>query len=302
MDWIEDVLSRLEREPVCGYTAAAPAATEPSALSALALFGHGRFDAASRATRWLDQQQNADGSIGIYEGQSSPHWPTGLVMLAWLAEQQFMPKDQVQQRLQRAFQWSLSLRGEILAEAPELGHDTTLKAWPWVAGTHSWIEPTSLHVLALKAFGQRQHARVREAVRLLIDRQLPHGGCNYGNTIVLGQELRPHVQPTGMSLLALAGELDARGRISRSLLYLRRTFRSRTTPVSLAWGLLGLAAHGILHPQREEYLQDAVQRVLTRDRSHYKLALLALAALEERSPLIRLTRPSVKVPPSGEEP
>ena len=300
MDWVEEVLSRLELEPVCGYTTAAPTATEPSALSALALFGHGRFEAARRAMRWLDQQQNADGSVGICEGQSSPNWPTALVMLAWLAEQQVVREDQIQQRLQRAFRWSVSLRGETVADAPELGHDTTLQAWPWVAGTHSWIEPTSLHVLALKAFGQRQHVRVREAVRLLIDRQLPHGGCNYGNTLVLGQELRPHVQPSGMSLLALAGELDPRGRISRSLLYLRKAITSRTTPVSLAWSLLGLAAHGVLHPQREQYLQDAVQRVLTRDRSHYKLALLALAALEERSPLIRLTRPPVTVRPSGE--
>ena len=41
--------------------------------------------------------------------------------------------------------------------------------------------------------------RIREAVRLLWDRQLPHGGWNYGNTVVLKQELRPHLLPTGLA-------------------------------------------------------------------------------------------------------
>src|SRR2546428_787916 len=83
------------------------------------------------------------------------------------------------------------------------------------------LAATAMHVLALKAAGHRDHPRTREAVRLLIDRLLPGGGCNYGNTIVLGQELRPQLQPTGLAMLALAGETDPDGRVAMSLAYLK---------------------------------------------------------------------------------
>jgi len=54
----------------------------------------------------------------------------------------------------------------------------------------------------------RAHPRADEAVQLMLDRILPGGGCNYGNTIVLDQLLRPHIQPTGIVLLALAGDAN----------------------------------------------------------------------------------------------
>jgi hypothetical protein len=113
---------------------------------------------------------------------------------------------------------------------------------------------------------------------MLIDRQLPGGGCNYGNTRVLGQLLRPHVQPTGIALLALAGEPDEGGRIARSVAWLRRSLGPQTTAASLAWGLIGLNAHSVQTPEAEGLLKNASDRVMRRDRSHHKLALLALAA------------------------
>ena len=70
----------------------------------------------------------------------------------------------------------------------------------------AWLEPTAMALLALKHTGHDAHVRAREAVDLLHDRLLPNGGSNYGNTFVFGQELRPHVQPTGLALLALTGE------------------------------------------------------------------------------------------------
>ncbi len=91
-----------------------------------------------------------------------------------------------------------------------------------MAGTHSWVEPTAINVLALRSAGQAGHPRCREAVKLLLDRQLPEGGWNYGNTTVLGHVLRPQVQPTGLALAALAGETDARSKVQPSLDYLHR--------------------------------------------------------------------------------
>jgi hypothetical protein len=150
-----------------------------------------------------------------------------------------------------------------------------------VAGTHSWIEPTALHVRALKNAGYTGHPRVREAVRMLLDRLLPGGGCNYGNTWVLGQLLRPHVQPTGIALVALAGETDSRGRIAASLDYLDRQPGDRLGAASLSWAVLALAAHQRPVDGHGEWIDAAAQR--NRHVPHRR-ALLILAAQQCRTP------------------
>ena len=54
-----------------------------------------------------------------------------------------------------AASWLLRQKGTIIPAGADpdrvLGHDTTLVGWPWVDGTHSWLEPTVLAVLALGA-------------------------------------------------------------------------------------------------------------------------------------------------------
>jgi hypothetical protein len=52
-----------------------------------------------------------------------------------------------------------------------------------------------------------------------------------------------------------------------------------TTPASLAWGLLGLAAHGVTLPDASNWLEAAAKHVQSHDSSPHKLALLALAAI-----------------------
>jgi hypothetical protein len=143
-----------------------------------------------------------------------------------------------------------------------------------------------MQVLALKAVGYGSHPRVREAVRLLVDRLLLCGGCNYGNTVVMGQGLRPHLQPTGLAMLSLAGETDADGRIAKSLDYLSRELSPRTTAASLAHGLLGLTAHERSPAGAQAWLEAAYRRTISRNPAHYPLALIALAAMGANSPLI----------------
>jgi hypothetical protein len=101
-----------------------------------------------------------------------------------------------------------------------------------------------LSVIALEGAGYGRHDRVQEALRMIIDRQLPHGGWNYGNTMVFGRELRPMPESTGTALTGLAGHLE-RKVVARSLDYLQGEINSLRTPVSLGWGLLGLAAWGV---------------------------------------------------------
>ena len=115
---------------------------------------------------------------------------------------------------------------------------------------------------------------------MLLDRMLPQGGWNYGNTVVLGVTLKPQVQPSGLALAALAGEPEAAEHVRRSLQYLHQALSARTTAASLAYGLIGAAAHGPRPPSAGAWLEAAYRRTVRRDASPHRLALLALAAGE----------------------
>ncbi len=207
MDPFDNILQRLAVAEECGYHANSVRAMEPTALAALALLAHGRADRARPHLDWLAEVQGIDGSIGVEAGQGNPGWPTGWAIVAWqLAANTISPRSRYAAPLERAAGWLLSVEGSSIEYLDKTGHDTTIIGWPWVQGTHSWIEPTAISVLALKHAGLVDHPRTREGVRLLVDRLLRSGGCNYGNTIIFGQQLRPHLQPTGLTLLALAGE------------------------------------------------------------------------------------------------
>jgi hypothetical protein len=277
--WIADALNRLAKQPVCGYYVGQRPASEPTALAAWALTVHGLASQAALALDYLASLQAADGSVGIRSGETQPGWPTALALLAW----QSAGNNRYARHLRQGANWLLNMRSVAAPRSPYIAHDTTLLAWPWAAGTHAWVEPTAQAVLALKAVGQTEHARTREAVRVLIDRQIPGGGCNYGNTVCLGQKLRPHVQPTGAALAALAGEHAAEPRIALSTVWLARSLSAQTATSSLCWGLLGLAAQSALSSDAPSWLEAACQRTLRNDCAPYKLALLALAASKVES-------------------
>ena len=285
MSWQIDLLEQLAAQPLCGYGCSDSPATEPSALAALALAASGRLDPARQVADWLVEIQASNGSVGVRATESEPNWPTSLAVLTWSAIQQIEPSRKYQQAIERSVEWITSHQG-VPSPKNEQGHNGMLAAWPWVSDTHTWVEPTSLHVLALQAVGQRDHQRTRDAIAMLIDRQLPQGGLNYGNTVVLGQTLRPHVQPTALALLALANAGIEKKRLKNSLQYLEEQLGPTTTTTSLAWSIMALAAHGKELPAAAcEWIESAYHRTLQRDRSRHKLALLALA-LQGRDALL----------------
>ncbi len=281
MAWLKEALDRLAAKPCCGYHADSAPATEATALAAMALMGHGREKPAVEALQWLADRQQDDGSLGIDETNPRPCWPTGWTLLAWQsALERQSAAARWSEAARRAVQWVLTARGREHPRSEYFGHDTTVQAWPWVEQTQSWVEPTAMHLLALKRSGLATHARCREAVAMLLDRMLPEGGWNYGNTVVLGATLKPHVEPTGLALAALAGEPTAADHVRRSLRYLEPSLNDRTTPMSLCYGLLGGTAHGWRPASSDAWLEAACRRTLRRDGSPYKLALIALAACE----------------------
>jgi hypothetical protein len=294
MKSLNAALDFLECQSDWRYSLSTAPAAEPTAWAALALKAHARDDAAERAREWLAATQDSDGSVGIRRDEPRPGWPTALAVLAWsqnhsssvgAASPAITAEPSYRDASRRAVQWLLASAGEISDTSKFLQHDTTIPGWPWVLGTHSWVEPTALGLLALRSVGLASHPRALDAARLLDDRLLESGGCNYGNTVVLGQALLPHVEPTGLTLLALGGRPDTHGRIGAAIEYLESALGPDTAPASLAYGILGLAAHGRVRPDTDEWLISGLSRAYRRE-SSLELALLALAALKQECPLI----------------
>ena len=301
MTWRDELAEQLAAAVPCGYERHGAPATEPTCLATIALAVSGRHCETVPAIDWLAAHQNQDGSVGPTATLASPGWPTALAVVAngyasgsgvndvlGLGSESG-PSSRNEAPLQsaldaeRAVRWLLDAKGDVLERTATMGHDSTMVGWPWVLGTHSWIEPSALAVLALKSSGEGEHDRTREAVRLLRDRLLDDGGCNYGNTTVLGQTLRPHLQPTGLALFALFGEEDSDGRIARSLDYLQDELNAETPTASLCYAVLALRRHGLELPQVVSWLAGAARRTIARGASPYRLALLLLAAVAQKT-------------------
>jgi len=288
MAWLEGAVERLATATSWSYHAHGASATEPAALAAMALLAAGRTDLARAPLAFLARVQSTDGSLGVTATDHEPGWPTGWAVVAWTAARAAAIEPAANSgRIDKAVSWLLGQQGKQLAPTGELGHNSMLVGWPWVADTHSWVEPTAISLLALRAAGLGTHARSLDARRLLVDRLLPEGGSNYGNTFVLGQKLRPHVLPTALSMLALAG-VATDARVARSLDYLAREVSPRTTTVSLSMAVAALAAHGRSESQHDRLIERAYAQTIARDAAPYKLALVILAHYRAASPLMVL--------------
>ncbi|MGA9753977.1 MAG: hypothetical protein WBV23_02415 [Desulfobaccales bacterium] len=225
----------------------------------------------------LAAEQFPDGRVCISADHPEAFWPTALAVFAWHQS----PEHRDNQA--RAAHFLLTSSGKHWrreANSPA-SHDPNLKGWSWIADTHAWVEPTALAMLALELAGYGNHERVKEGTRLLLDRQLPRGGWNYGNTFVFDQELRPMPLSTGIALNALKDQTSLAS-IQRSLTYLQSRVVSLTTPRSLGWSLLGLGAWGA-RPQPSPTLIYACLKNQARYGA-YDTASLALLMVALKSP------------------
>ena len=207
------------------------------AAVALDFAGGPRFRGlAEQAAALLVERQEADGRVPVIDGASKALWPTAPAALAWKVVGGF------EKPLALAVDSLLNTFGEAGTGMPD-GHDVTIPGWSWIEGAHPWVEPTAMAMIALRACGKADHQRVRDGVRLLLNRQLPHGGWNLGNTIVFGNELLPVPDSTGLALVALAG-LVARAEVETSLSMTATDLEKVKTPLSLGWILFCRSAWG----------------------------------------------------------
>lgn len=242
------------------------------------------LQAMERRAEWLNParsrlaaRQSPDGRVSLSPQHPDAFWPTPLAILAWRRSPEHG------EARARAVSFLLTATGVHWRRGANypFEHDPALQGWPWIAATHSWVEPTALAILALRVSGRGEHPRVREGVRLLLDRQLPRGGWNYGNTRVFGQELSPFPESTGLALSALRGAAD-KSRVRKSLDYLHSQLQGVRTPLSLGWGLMGLAAWGENPPGAKVWIGECLER--QKRYGVYDTASLSLLIVASRAP------------------
>lgn len=283
-DWISPARRELVRlradSSGWGYRPGTEPYVEPTVLGCLALLAteseppsQQTMSLVTKSARWLATLQQRDGSLGLCSSLDIPRWPTAYALLQWSA------LTSTKSWRERAVAWLLGRAGVTFKKVPgsPIGHDTTIAGWPWVADTHSWVEPTAIALLALRREGLASNDRVREGIRMLRNRAISTGGWNYGNNTVFGNTLRPRPAPTGLALLALAG-LNPSPNIEPAIAYLLRVLPTIRSAQSQCWGLLGLTAWKRRPPEAGFWLSQVYEQSLKRSDPAPQLAYLLLGA------------------------
>lgn len=272
-----------------GSFAVAPGADsrpDATAWAAVALYTAGGADKQVAAAREsLAAVQRPDGSVPVIPERKTAAWPTALAILAWLPDPAYRP------RAEAAVAWLLAHPGSHWPKSPNdvFAHDPSIKGWPWIEDTHSWVEPTAQVMLALTAMGRGETPQLAEAARMLLDRQLPAGGWNYGNTKVFHNTLLPIPECTGLALAALAGRTD-RSTVAASLAYLAGPECAVATPLTAVWRTFGLTAWQAAPPDVLDRVAEALAKQSRYGPYDTPLLAQALAALASGGRFAALTQ------------
>ena len=259
------------------YQAGEHARPDSTAWAVIALSAFQRcLKQCGEAREYLISRQANDGHISISFEHPQASWPTPLALLAW------SNALHAQKAHNLAVNYLLHFSGLHFEQTDDsvMGHNTAIVGWPWISDTHSWVIPTSMAITALQISGIQHHERISQGVLMLLDRQLPHGGWNSGNTLVFGKELLPLPECTGIALQALAGNTE-RHSIQKSLDYLLNELPRLRTPISLGWTLLGLGAWGLKPPHTHKLVKTSLD--LQERHGPYSLPSLAILLCAARA-------------------
>jgi hypothetical protein len=255
---IDPVISATLQQIHTGLFENRDSATGPDALAwgILALeVSNFRKDGLNRLRTELVNFQMSDGRFSLSKNSPDTFWPTPIALLGLLHSPGF------QENKTRAIEFLLTTQGLHWKKQPDdpSQHDPSIIGWPWIENTHSWIIPTALSVITLKICGIAGHPRIAEGIHMILNRQLPAGGWNYGNTIVFKSVLRPIPECTGFALSALQGFVSD-DQVAGSLSYLKNQAETLRTPLSLSWALLGLGAWLQRPPESGTWIVETLQK------------------------------------------
>jgi len=254
-----------------GYQPGKSSRLEPTCWAALAL-------GSTLAPNALEQWPSVDGLLLERRGGTPNYAFQGLALIVLRA--QHLEHAAGNRTLLAALQ---RVKGDALPASTINRQDNSLQAWSWIDGTFSWVEPTAWCLLALKqwsdvpgAVGDRD--RIVVAERMLVDRCCAEGGWNYGNANMLGQELKPFVPTTALTLLSLQ-DRQSLPAVGRSVAFLEREGTSERSGTALALALMALRAYGRATPAVRDAL--VAQLPTTLDLGKVAAAAMSLYALSE---------------------
>ncbi len=221
-----------------GYAPNQGAHLEPTCLALLALAREPeRFkNVLDGGKAFLQKCAVGDGTYRIERGRDEAVWPTSMVLFT------LATLDAPADELKRSAAVLLGFQGKHTHdESDQEVHDIDLSivGWPWADGNFSWAEPTAWACLALRHAGFGDSDRVKEGIKLLIDRALDEGGINYGNRRVLGRILEPIPGPTALMLLAVQGKVE-HPRVDAAVAYLADKALAGDDLEHLGWAKLAL--------------------------------------------------------------
>ena len=249
---LEFLLASQNADGGWGYFPGKQSWMEPTAYAMLALHGRpGAGAACDRAWGLAHSWQLADGSVRPNGAIADGTWVTALFVTLASA------RGEYDSNASRAVDWLLRVVGAehtILMRTFSYFHllktklNVSHEGWPWRDGNASWIEPTSLTLVALKKVAEKHHAsseldyRVREGEALVLSRQCSDGGWNCGNPNVFNYDLPSYPESTAQALLGLQGR--SVGELAAPLDAARK-FRTETkSSLAKAWLGIALRCHG----------------------------------------------------------
>ena len=192
--------------------------------------------------------------------------------------------------------WLVRLKFRIADRQVRL--DPTKFGWPWVPDTMSWVEPTSMVLIALERakalgliHGDQLWCRLNLGTDMLLDRVCPQGGWNAGNGMVYGVPLRPHLDATALALAALRFHWH-RPTVNSSLTWMLNQINC-SSAYSMAWLILSATAYKdcrsdvlpVLDTARERLAALVEEPQQIQDTSTIALAALALDPETANNPL-----------------
>jgi hypothetical protein len=231
-----------------GYWPGLKSYTEPTGLCLQALKFAGIENGLMKGLEYLKKCQLDSGGIGINENDKEGNWMSYAALLAFNA----LGASEEKERLK---QWILDFTDGFNDVPPELvkstyeelRYDMTIDGWPWFGSTNSWIEPTSLFIIALTQSGVGpQNKRVSSGIKLLKDRTNKNGGWNYGNPFVKNTYLDAFPLPTSIALVAMGitGHTEETPEVKRAIDFLDQCIGEEMSTVNLAWTLLAFKSYG----------------------------------------------------------
>lgn len=190
-----------------------PASTEPTAWALAALRPFAGSEAArGRGLEWLERTRFPGRGWASVPDLDEPDAATApaVLALARLGGHADAVRDGAAWLLkvrEPANGWVMRIMRHVLDVPDPSGIDDALEGWSWNPGMMTWVEPTAVAMMALRAAAglsdPKTVAACVEGAQLLLDRTCPDGGWNYGNPEVLGVPLPGYPDTTAWALLAL---------------------------------------------------------------------------------------------------